>query len=142
YLFLTPNSGSGTLRFAINNGGGEQFIETLGMPVSQWRHVAVTLSGSSANLYVNGVVATSSSTFTIAPSNFNPNLNYLGKNQFPADPLFRGRLNEVLITDSALTATQIAALQTNLPPQFATNLMTLTNASVNQAYANSLAGTA
>ena len=142
YLFLTPNSGSGTLRFAINNGGGEQFIETSGMPVSQWRHVAVTLSGSSAKLYVNGVLATSSSTFTIAPSNFNPNLNYLGKSQFPADPLFRGRLDEVLITDSALTATQIAALQTNLPPQFATSLITGTNATPGQAYAGSLAGAA
>ena len=142
YLFLTPNSGSGTLRFAINNGGGEQFIETSGMPVSQWRHVAVTLSGSSAKLYVNGVLASSSSSFTIAPSNFNPNLNYLSKSQFPADPLFRGRLDEVLITDSALTATQIAALQTNLPPQFATSLITGTNATPGQAYAGSLAGAA
>ena len=142
YLFLTPNSGSGTLRFAINNGGGEQFIETSGMPVSQWRHVAVTLSGSSAKLYVNGVLASSSSSFTIAPSNFNPNLNCLGKSQFAADPLFRGRLDEVLITDSALTATQIAALQTNLPPQFATSLITATNATPGQAYAGSLAGAA
>ena len=142
YLFLTPNSGSGTLRFAINNGGGEQFIETSGMPVSQWRHVAVTLSGSSAKLYVNGVLASSSSSFTIAPSNFNPNLNCLGKSQFAADPLFRGRLDEVLITDSALTATQIAALQTNLPPQFTTSLITGTNATPGQAYAGSLAGAA
>ena len=142
YLFLTPSSSSGTLRFAINNGGGEQIIETTGIPSGQWRHVAVTLNGSNARLYTNGVLAASSSSFTNAPSNFNPNLNYLGKSQFPADPLFRGNLDEVLITDSALTASQIAALKTNLPPQFATNLMTLTNAAVNQAYANSLAGTA
>jgi hypothetical protein len=142
YLFLTPSSSSGTLRFAINNGGGEQIIETTGMPSGQWRHVAVTLSGSNARLYTNGVLAASSSSFTNAPSNFNPNLNYLGKSQFPADPLFKGNLDEVQIADYAFTAAQIATLKTNLPPQFTTNFMTLTNASANQAYANSLAGTA
>ncbi|TAK94034.1 MAG: ricin-type beta-trefoil lectin domain protein, partial [Verrucomicrobia bacterium] len=38
YLFLTPGSGSGTLRFAIttNYGGGEQILETLPLPVGQW----------------------------------------------------------------------------------------------------------
>ena len=142
YLFLTPSSSSGTLRFAINNGGGEQIIETTGMPSGQWRHIAVTLSGSSAKLYVNGVLATSSSSFTIAPSNFNPNLNYLGKSQFAADPLFRGRLDEAQIADYAFTAAQIAALQTNLPPQFTTDLIIGTNAMQGQAYAGSLAGAA
>jgi Glycosyl hydrolase catalytic core/Concanavalin A-like lectin/glucanases superfamily/Putative Ig domain/Protein of unknown function (DUF642) len=142
YLFLTPSSSSGTLRFAINNGGGEQIIETTGMPSGQWRHIAVTLSGSSAKLYVNGVLATSSSSFTIVPSNFNPNLNYLGKSQFAADPLFRGRLDEAQIADYAFTAAQIAALQTNLPPQFTTDLIIGTNAMQGQAYAGSLAGAA
>src|SRR4029079_9575220 len=28
YLFLTPNSGSGTCRFAIKNGGSEQTVDT------------------------------------------------------------------------------------------------------------------
>lgn len=142
YLFLTPNSGTGTLRFAINNGSGEQILETTVMPSGQWRHVAVTISGSSAKLYVNGVLATSSSSFSITPASFNPNLNYLGKSQFAPDPLFRGRLDEVLITDYALTAAQIAALQTNLPPQFTSVQITATNATQSQAYASTLAGAA
>jgi autotransporter-associated beta strand protein len=142
YLFLTPSSGSGTLRFAINNGSGEQLIETSPLPAGQWRHVAITLSGSSAKLYTNGVLAASSSSFTIAPSNFNPNLNYLGKSQFPADPLFRGNLDEVEIADYAMTAAQIAALTTNLPPQFTTNLFARSTATQGVAYSDTIAGTA
>src|SRR4029078_12844396 len=86
YLFLTPSSGSGTLRFAINNGSGEQLVETTPLPVGQWRHVTVALSGNTARLYTNGVLAASSTNFTIAPSQFAPKRNYLGKSQFAVDP--------------------------------------------------------
>jgi len=142
YLFLTPSSGSGTLHFAINNGGGEQLIETTGMPAGQWQHVAVTLSGSSAKLYTNGVLAASSSSFSITPSNFNPNRNYLGKSQFPADPLFRGSLDEVQIADYALSAAQIAALLSDTPPQFTTNILSGGTAPIATLYSGSIAGTA
>ncbi len=141
YLFLTPSSGSGTLRFAIKNGGSEQLIETTTLAVGQWRHVAITLSGSSAKLYTNGVLAASSSSFTIAPSNFNPNLNYLGKSQF-ADPLFRGNLDEVQIADYAMTAAQIAALLTNTPPQFTTNVLARSAGTQGVAYSDNITGTA
>jgi autotransporter-associated beta strand protein len=139
YLFLTPSSDGGTLRFAINNGSGEQLIETTGMTSGQWRHVAITLSGSTAKLYTNGVLAASSSSFTIVPANILPTLNYLGKSQFP-DPLFRGRLDDVQIADYAFTAAQIASLQTNTPPQFTTNILAGAPAARSLAYSNSLAG--
>jgi putative glycosyl hydrolase/concanavalin A-like lectin/glucanase superfamily protein/putative Ig domain-containing protein len=142
YLFLTPSSSSGTLRFAIRNGGGEQLIQTTGLPTAQWQHVAITVSGNTARLYTNGVLAASSTSITIAPSNFNPALNYLGESQFSADPLFRGRLDEVLITDYVLSAGQIAALQTNLPPQFASTLITRPNAAPGLTYGGTLAGEA
>jgi hypothetical protein len=142
YLFLTPSSGSGTLRFAIRNGGSEQIVETAGLPVGQWRHIAVTLSGNTARLYTNGVLAASSGSITIVPSNFNPSLNYLGESQFTADPLFRGRLDEVLITDVALTLQQIAVLQTNIPPQFASVSIVRSNATAGQPYGGTLASEA
>ncbi len=110
YLFLTPSSGGGTLRFAINNGGGEQFVESTALPASQWRHVCVTLAGNTAKLYVNGVLAASSTQFNTTPSAFAPFYNYLGRSQFPADPLFNGSLSEVEIADYAFSPAQIAAL--------------------------------
>ncbi len=141
YLFLTPSSGGNTLRFAIRNGGAEQIVETSVLPSGSWQHVAVTLSGSSAKLYVNGALAASSSVITNAPSNFNPQKNYLGKSQF-ADPLFRGSLDEVQIADYVFTAAQVAALMTNTPPQFTSNLLSGGTAPQGIAFNGSIAGAA
>jgi hypothetical protein len=116
-MFLTPNSGSGTLRFAVttNGGGAEQILQTSPLPVGQWRHVAITRNGNAAKLYTNGVVA-ASGTITIAPANFNPVLNYLGDSQYAADPLFNGRLDELFIYNYALTDTELTRLAANQPP--------------------------
>ena len=109
YLFLSPSSGS-AIRFAINNGSGEQIVERAGaLAAGTWQHVAVTLNGSTATLYVNGAVAGSGSV-TITPGAFSPTRNYLGKSQFAADPLFNGKLDAVEIADYALTGGQIAVL--------------------------------
>ena len=81
YLFLSPSSGSGTLRFAIttNSSGGEQITETSPLATGAWQHVAVTRNGSLVKLYKNGVPAATNNATTIAPANFNPVLNCLGK---------------------------------------------------------------
>jgi hypothetical protein len=119
YMFLTPSSGSGTLRFAIStNGtvaGAEQILETAPLPAGQWRHVAVTRNGNLARLYTNGVLAVSG-TVTIAPASFNPALNYLGDSQYAADPFFNGRLDEFYIYNYALSSTEITQLAANQPP--------------------------
>lgn len=118
YLFLTPSSGDGTLRFAIttNGGGAEQILETAPLPVGQWRHVAITRSGNIARLYTNGVVAVArTNVVTIAPASFNSALNYLGKSQWP-DPLFNGRLDELFLYNYALSDSEITKLAANQPP--------------------------
>jgi Concanavalin A-like lectin/glucanases superfamily/Ricin-type beta-trefoil lectin domain-like len=120
YMFLTPGSGSGTLRFAVttNGNGAEQILETSPLPVGQWRHVAITRNGNIAKLYTNGVVA-ATNIVTIAPASFNPALNYLGRSQFTessGDPLFNGRLDELFIYNYALSDTEITRLMNNLPP--------------------------
>ncbi len=142
YLFLTPSSGSGTLRFAINNGSGEQTVETSALASGSWQHVAVTLSGNTATLYVNGVQVASSSGFSITPAAFNPIKNCLGKSQFSADPLFNGMMDAVTIKDYAMTAGQIALLQTNVPPQFTSGLLTRSGGTEAVPYSDTIAGTA
>jgi hypothetical protein len=116
-MFLTPASGSGTLRFAIttNGGGAEQILQTSPLPVGQWQHVAITCNGSTARLYTNGVVA-ASGTVTIAPASFDPALNFLGESQYGADPLFNGRLDELFICNYALSDIEVTRLATNQPP--------------------------
>jgi autotransporter-associated beta strand protein len=117
YLFLTPNSGGGTLRFAIttNGNGAEQQLNSTALTTGAWTHVAVTLNGSAATLYVNGTPVAVSNNFTIAPSDFSPVRNFLCKSQFSADPLYGGKLDEVEIADYAMTPAQIFALYTSAP---------------------------
>ncbi len=141
YLFLTPNSG-GTLRFAIKNGGSEQIVQTTPLPVGSWQHVAVTLAGSTARIYLNGVQVAQNTGMSITPASFSPRVNFLGESQFIADPLFNGLMDEVLITDYALSAAQIAALQTNTPPQFTNKLFARGPATNGITFNSSVAGTA
>ena len=119
YMFLTPDSGSGTLRFAIttngNAPGAEQILETSPLPTGQWQHVAITRDGNTARLYTNGVLAVSG-TVTIPPASFNPALNNLGMSQYPNDPFFNGQLDELFIYNYALSDTEITRLAADLPP--------------------------
>lgn len=119
YMFLTPSSSSGTLRFAIStNGnapGAEQIVETSPLPVSRWEHVAVTDNGSTACLYTNGVLVASGNV-TISPADFDPVLNNFGASQYPADPLFNGRLDQVFVYNYALNAAEITRLMNDQPP--------------------------
>lgn len=132
YFFLTPDSGGGTLRFAINNGGGEQIVERAGALASgSWQHIAVTLSGGTATLYLNGVSVASATGFTNSPSAIYPIKNYFGKSQFSADPLFGGKLDEVEIADYAMSAGQISALYNSASPPVFSGGMWTTNADGN-----------
>ena len=66
YLFLSPSSPGGLMRFAITTGSyqAEQALETTALPANQWSHVAVTLKGGTAGkLYVNGALAVSNSIY-------------------------------------------------------------------------------
>jgi hypothetical protein len=113
YFFLTPLSGSGTMRFAIttNSSGGEQQLNAAAaLPVGSWCHVAVTLDGSRGLLYLNGNVIATNSNLTIRPWQTLAKSNYLGKSQWPGDPLFNGRIGSFRIFGRALSAAEIQSL--------------------------------
>ena len=116
YLMLTPNSGSG-MRFKIVNAGGSQQLDySTALPIGRWVHVAVTLSGSAATLYVNGVAVATNNAITLAPDAFNPAVNYIGKSQWPADPLFNGQIDDLRIYNYALSAAEVDGIVASIPP--------------------------
>ncbi|WP_429563477.1 LamG domain-containing protein [Paraburkholderia sp. MM6662-R1] len=115
YMFLSPKAGGvNVMRFAITTNGyhGEYHLDgTAALPTGQWTHVAVTLSGSTLTLYVNGAAVKSLSNVPFAPWRIGPTTqNWVGRSQFQADPYFNGLVDEFRIYRGALSASQIAAL--------------------------------
>ncbi|SOE74947.1 Alginate lyase [Burkholderia sp. OK233] len=114
YLFLTPKSSRGVMRFAIttNGGHGERGINgNVPLPTGQWAHVAVTLSGTVATLYLNGSVIGSAADVVFTPWRVGPTAqSWIGRSQYAADPFFNGSIDEFRIYRNAMSADQITAL--------------------------------
>ena len=111
YMFLAPTNGS-VLRFAIRTPAvGEQQLSASPLPTGVWSHVAVTLSGNTATLYVNGVSVATNTAVTLRPSSLgNTTNNWIGRAQF-ADPYFNGKVDDFRIYNRALNTTEIARLR-------------------------------
>jgi fibronectin type 3 domain-containing protein len=114
YMFLSPKNGAtGKVRFAIttNGGGGEQKIDGNAALVSGgWHHVAVTLSGSTGTLYIDGQQVGQNTAMTIRPSDLGATTqNWIGRSQY-SDPYLNGRVDDFRLYAGALSATEIAAL--------------------------------
>jgi len=113
YFILTPKANTGVMRFAIttNSNGGEQQINAASaMPIGSWCHVAVTLDGTTGLLYLNGNPVTTNNSLTIRPWQILAKSNYLGKSQWPADPLFNGEISSFRIFGRALSGSEIRDL--------------------------------
>ena len=142
YLFLSPRVSGGLLRFAIQNGSGEQQLSGPALPTNVWTHVAVTIAGSTGKMFVNGVPVATNTAMTINPVDVGTKFNYLGKSRFSADPLFGGRFDDFRFVSSALTDAQVAAIHSTPPPQFRSTPLYKPDAPGGKPYAATLAGDA
>jgi hypothetical protein len=146
YVFLSPASGSGTLRLgfrdAVNGVNTEYQVNAPALAIGQWVHLAAVLNGDYATLYVNGKAVGTTAGIPVSPSDFGPTRNYIGKSQF-ADPLFNGRVDDFRIYNHALNGPAVWALwgqSSNSAPLFNASTLDLPNATVSSAYSgNTLA---
>lgn len=109
-MYLTPLSGSNTIRFAITTSGSgaeQQINGSAALTTGSWQHVAVTLSGNTGTLYVNGVAVGSNTNMTLRPSSLGSTTqNYIGKSQYP-DPALVGSIDDFRIIGRALSQGEI-----------------------------------
>ena len=112
YMFLTVNAGGGP-RFAIttSGGGGEQQLSSsTQLPLNTWTHLAVTLSGTTGTLYVNGTPVATNPNMTLHPSNLgSTNQTWIGRSQY-SDPYLAATVDDFQIYSRALSTTEVAAL--------------------------------
>ncbi|HSB02532.1 MAG TPA: arabinofuranosidase catalytic domain-containing protein [Anaerolineales bacterium] len=114
-MFLTPQNGStNAVRFAITtsgNGAEQQITGSSALPTGVWTHVAVTKSGNTGTLYVNGSVVGTNNNMTLSPSSLgSTNQNWLGRSQYSADPFLNGRIDDFRIYNRALSASEVSSL--------------------------------
>jgi hypothetical protein len=120
-MFLTPksdNGGAGTVRFGITiaSSEGEQWLNSAGaLALNGWHHIAVTLSGNTGKLYIDGGVV-DTQTITLNPADLGlTRQNFIGKSQW--NDLFpTTKVDEFRIYNSALSASEIVALASQTPP--------------------------
>ena len=114
YMMLTPCGSGGNVNFAITLNGyhnQRQVTGTAPVPSGQWTHVAVTLSGTTLTLYVNGSQVGQTTGVAFTPWRLGPTAqNWIGHSQFSADPYFNGAIDDFRIYRGALPADQVATL--------------------------------
>ena len=117
-MMFTPQLGGGGVAcfgITVNGDPGMQYIQgSAPLPLDQWVHIAVTLSGQTGTYYLNGSVAGTNPAIWQSPFRLGDTTqNWIGRSQSPADGTFAGLVDDFRIYQGALTAGQVAALATS-----------------------------
>lgn len=108
-LFATSYGTSGKPGFYV---GGAQYSANDQIPLNQWTHLAATLSGNTATIYINGV-ASGTANFPV-PANVVRNSNFIGRSNWGwGDPAPAATFDELRIWSVAKTGAQIQASMNN-----------------------------
>ncbi len=109
YLFTTGNGYRTSI--ATGNWSTEQTVSGQGnLERDVWRHLAYTLTGETAVLYLDGEEVSRRTGVTIKPGDIGggtTTANYLGRSLYSGDKYFKGSMRDVRIYDRALSADEV-----------------------------------
>ena len=93
---------------------GGQFKASTAIPLNQWTHVAATLNGTTAKIYINGAVSATAN-FTNPPANVTRTKNYIGRSNWSQsqDPDASAIFEELRIWSVARSASEIQSTMNN-----------------------------
>lgn len=110
YMLIDMGNGSDGLSFEISDGNVKTTLISDTVKTNEWVRVTVTIKDGTARLYINGALVDSAST-SLSPSSVMPNHNYIGRSGVKGEPLFKGVVDEIYISPTALSATDIQAFE-------------------------------
>lgn len=108
YMFFTLNNGS-SIQLGLHSGDAVQSLNGVEFPSSNsWQHVAVTLEGKTAIIYINGIEVGKNTNLTVTPDQLGVSTaNYIGKSQYTSDPNYVGQIEDFRIYNRALNDNEI-----------------------------------
>ena len=111
-LYFTPEEG-GMARLTARNGEAEASITTDAVPMSAWTHVALTVDGSDATLYINGQPVNGTPAHLGDAMPPHRVLSYIAGNHDTEGAYFTGYADKLLVYNYPLTAAQVASVMAN-----------------------------
>jgi Concanavalin A-like lectin/glucanases superfamily len=109
--YMGDGAGPGPSFVILVDGQMETLNAPDPLPIGDWTHLAVTLRGPTARIFVNGVVAAENTEMTLTPALMGPTRNnWIGASQFTFDPLLNGLVDDFHIFDHALSEPDVQSL--------------------------------
>ncbi|XEC95851.1 LamG-like jellyroll fold domain-containing protein [Paenibacillus tarimensis] len=111
YMMFQPRGS----RFMITNGGasGEQNMSPgSNLTANTWKHIAITLSGNTGILFIDGAEVARNENMTLKPSDLAPTTsgNFIGKSAWTGDKYVKGQVDDVRIYKRAISASEVASV--------------------------------
>lgn len=122
-LFATMNSGSNNLRFAYETGMNTKIDAGAVVKTGMWQNLVVTISGTKAQMYLNGEKVGENNSFNYVPFTSSRMVNnFLGKSNYSADKYYKGGMDDFRIYNRALPEKEIEKLALENAPTDKVNL--------------------